>query len=158
MKTNPFSSAFSALVIAAILFAGLARTAAAAADPDPRFASDKPVVKYLFIHTQEKPYDIKSLSWYGGVMERIVVENKSPATIIVDFQLTQLANGTVALPARTMRVSKACESGATTVMMEMMSNDGNSALVYSFTHDLHPSDILAGKLLRAGGKLSLAVR
>jgi len=155
MNTNPLSRVFSALVISAIAFAAMAH-AASAGDSDPRFTSDKPVVRYLFIHTAAKPYDIKSLSWYGGVMERIVVENKTANTITVDFQITRLANGTVAVPARTMKVSKVCESGASIVMMDMLSNDGDSALVYDFTHDLHSSGSLVRDWSHPDGNYLLA--
>jgi hypothetical protein len=154
MNTHPSNRIFLPLVLAALAFAGVAR---AAGDTDPRFASDKPAVKYLFTHTAGKPYDIKSLAWYGGVMERIVVENKSDRPITVDFQITRLANDIVAVPARTLKVSKACLPGADTAMMDLMSSDGGSTLVYQFTHDFRLCNTLAGGM-DVREKSALAIR
>ncbi|HWB59800.1 MAG TPA: hypothetical protein VG733_09915 [Chthoniobacteraceae bacterium] len=124
------------LALVLVVCAGFHLTASGADPADPRFASDKPRMKYLFVHTPEKPYDIKALQWYGGIMERIVVVDKSTKPIVVDFRLTKLSNGIVAVPARAMEVAKRCLPGANTVMMDLLSSDGDTPLSYAFDHFL----------------------
>lgn len=100
-----------------------------------RFSSDRPKVEYLFRHTHEMPYDIKCLSWYGGVMERILVQNKSDQPIAINFEIKNLTNGVIASATGRRRVSKICEPGKRIVLMDMLGKDGNSKLTYKFSHN-----------------------
>ena len=140
------------MVIAGIVAGGIILPAGAwAADKesdstagvDARFLSDKPVEKILFHHTDAKPYDIKCQSWYGGVMQRIVAENRSNKPITVSFAITHLPHGIVAVPARDNSVTKLCEPGKTTELMDVMSKDGGRALAYNFSHHAKAADVVA---------------
>jgi hypothetical protein len=151
MKTNLLKHLIMSVILSGIVFPALSSSI-------NRFASDKPAVTYLFQHTSANPYDIKCLSWYGGIMERIVVENKSGKSITVDFQITKLANGIVVVPARTHKVTKVCEARKTAVLLDMLSLNGDSALAYSFVHQTKSADAVAEYGVAPGIRGSIAAR
>ena len=152
-----FKFAIAAVVIMGMTYAALAADSAdGRATPDTRFSSDKPEVKILFQHTVEKPYDIKCLSWYGGVMDRIVVENKSANTIVVHFEITGLKNGVVVVPANHAKIAKACEVGASVTLMDVLSNDPDAALAYGFKLDGLAYAPTTASLVTTGPKLSFS--
>jgi len=130
-----------AAVIIGIALSAMATDATSAISPasvvptDARFSSDKPEIKTLFQHTSEKPYDIKCLTWYGGVMERIVAENKSSQPVTIHFVMAHLINGVVVVPAHRTTVIKDCAPGETVTLMDLLSKDGDSAVAYQFTHE-----------------------
>jgi hypothetical protein len=126
MKTKHFIFTLAALVLCATI---LPATAAS------RFSSDKPEVTYLFRHTPDRPYDIKRLSWYGGIMERIVAVSKSGEPVTVHFEIVKIANALVVNPARGSTINKVCLPHQETVIADMMSRNAKSAISFQFTHD-----------------------
>jgi hypothetical protein len=148
MNMKPIKNSFLTLVILALGLTAFSGATATAGAVDARFLSDKPVVTYLFHHTAEKPYDIKCLSWYGGIMERIMLQNKSGRMITVDFKVKKLSNGVVAVPARRSAFDKTCAPGKSVVLLDMLSKDGDASLAYNFSHELKTDGLMAGKSVR----------
>lgn len=148
MNMNPIKNSFLTLVVLALGIAVFPGTTVAAEKADARFLSDKPVVTYLFHHTDAQPYDIKCLSWYGGIMERITLENKSSRTITVGFKVSKLSNGVVAVPARKGAMDKTCAPGRSAVVADLLSKDGDASLAYHFSHELKTDGVIAGRAIR----------
>lgn len=154
MKTSTLKNVAAAIIALGITIPAIASDAnSTPVSTDARFTSDQPEVKYLFHHTSEKPYDIKCLSWYGGVMERIVAENKTDKPITVTFEVSKLANGVVAVPAHHAKVTKICEPGKTTTLMDLLSNDGDASLAFDFTHGQHFAERIARANSNAKGSV-----
>jgi hypothetical protein len=126
MKTNLITFTVAALVLCATILPATAGS---------RFSSDKPEVTCLFRHTPDRPYDIKRLSWYGGIMERIVAVSKSAEPVTVHFEIVKIANALVVNPAGQRTVNKLCPPRQTTVLADMMSRNAKSAISFQFTHD-----------------------
>lgn len=140
MKTNLIKGAMTMLIACGIVLPTLAHgadkkaKAGAHTDVGSRFSSDKPTITYLFRHTHDQPYDIKRLSWYGGIMERIVVLNTSNEPIAINFEIRNLTNGVVASANGSRRVNRVCDPGKRVVLLDMLEKDGNSKLSYQFSH------------------------
>lgn len=105
-------------VAAAIIASGISTPAFAA---DNTAAIDKPDVKILFNHTAENPYDIRLLSYLGGMACRVEIVPRTQKTIVVAYNTGDLHGAKITGAAPTTIGFRVCKNGKKTVLFDLLS-------------------------------------
>ena len=112
-KTNKLT-----LTLAALIAIGTASAATAA--PSARPAYDKPEITILFHHNAENPYDVRSLSWFGGMASRVEVVPQTSKTFIVAYNTGSLHGAKITGAADHHRLP-CLQKRKTTVLFDLLS-------------------------------------
>jgi len=115
MKTNIITK------IVAILAVGIAIPAMAASN-----SADKPEVKILFRHTAEAPYDVRLLSWCGGLASRVQIVPTTDKTIVVAYNTGDLQGAKITGRAPSRIGFRVCKAGKTTTLFDLLSLEKNT--------------------------------
>ena len=114
MKTNILTHTLAAAIAIGIALPAVAAT------PDARLTSDKPEINVVFHHTPANPYDIRTLSWCGGMAVRVQVVPMTAITFVVAYNTGDLLGAKITGrdPSRIGFVI--CKAGKTKLLFDML--------------------------------------
>jgi len=128
-KTDTMKTNLLAHTLAAAIAIGIAFPAMAATGSDTRSAADKPEVKILFHHTSENPYDIRLLSWCGGLASRVQIVPKTDKTLVIAYNTGDLKGAKITGRAPTRIGFVVCKAGKTTLLFDLLSLDKRASML-----------------------------
>ncbi len=128
MKTNLLTHTLAAAIAFGIAFPAMASTNDKDAAPatakqtssHAAVASDKPEVKILFRHTAENPYDVRSLSWCGGLATRIQVVPRTNKPFVVAYNTGDLHGAKITGRDPSFIGLRICKAGKNTTLFDVL--------------------------------------
>ena len=129
MKTNIITQTLAAAIAVGIAFPAMASSlgrdaapdAAKPASSDVSSASAEPQVKILFHHTGENPYDIRALSWCGGLVTRVQVVPQTHKTMVIAYNTGDLRGAKITGREPSRIGFRICKDGKTTTLFDLLS-------------------------------------
>lgn len=146
-STLSFANGLAILIVLAI---APHATAAPAADA----AADKPVVKILFHHNDENPYDIRLLSWCGGLASRVEVVPYTRRTLVIAYNTGDLRGAKITGAAPSRIGFRVCKNGKTTPLFDVLCQEKRETLLPGLVTRLSSiAEWKAALALQSRGKL-----